>query len=276
MAHNIGLEAEEKLKHEITDEGVAKYIIYHDRLAASIGVRSLSSRLQRGLFATIGKTKRDTYIEAVRGYTFARTEVASVAGSGQKPVSHTPTAQLEDRPHFGNDVFTDETMTPPKVSDLVLVIHGIGQKLSETKESYTFTHATNKLRHLIHEQRFHPAVNSQRILRDEFCPQILPINWRIQFNPEEAGHESEKHGVFSIEDITIDAIPAVRDLLSKVVFDIPYYMSHHKQKMIESVITEANRIYALWCHNNPGFQEKGRVHIVAHSLGKHSEFEKSI
>ncbi len=34
----------------------------------------------------------------------------------------------------------------PKVTDLVLVIHGIGQKLSERVESYHFTHAINAFR----------------------------------------------------------------------------------------------------------------------------------
>ena len=37
--------------------------------------------------------------------------------------------------------------------------------------------------------------------------------------------------------------------------------------MIEAVIKEANRIYRLWCGNNPGFHETGRVHLIAHSLG---------
>ena len=38
--------------------------------------------------------------------------------------------------------------------------------------------------------------------------------------------------------------------------------------MIEAVIKEANRVYHLWCENNPDFVQKGgRVHIIAHSLG---------
>jgi hypothetical protein len=37
--------------------------------------------------------------------------------------------------------------------------------------------------------------------------------------------------------------------------------------MIRAVAKEANRIYRLWCENNPGFQENGRVHLIAHSLG---------
>lgn len=51
------------------------------------------------------------------------------------------------------------------------------------------------------------------------------------------------------------------------MLDIPYYLSHHKTKMIEAVTKEANRVYRLWCQNNPWFDEIGRVHIIAHSLG---------
>lgn len=49
--------------------------------------------------------------------------------------------------------------------------------------------------------------------------------------------------------------------------DIPYYLSNHKHKMISALVTEANRVYRLWCRNNPKFGQKGRVHLIAHSLG---------
>lgn len=51
------------------------------------------------------------------------------------------------------------------------------------------------------------------------------------------------------------------------MFDIPFYMSHHKPKMIAALVTEANRVYRLWCRNNPRFNCEGRVHLIAHSLG---------
>ena len=72
---------------------------------------------------------------------------------------------------------------------------------------------------------------------------------------------------FTLKDITAETIPAVRNLISDVMLDIPYYLSHHKPKMIEAVTKEANRIYRLWCQNNPDFHETGRVHLIAHSLG---------
>jgi len=99
------------------------------------------------------------------------------------------------------------------------------------------------------------------------------VNWRSTLSFEDGGPPREGQepntapDAFALKDITPETIPAVRNLISDVMLDIPYYLSHHKHKMIEAVIKEANRIYRLWCRNNPGFDVKGRVHLIAHSLG---------
>ena len=85
-------------------------------------------------------------------------------------------------------------------------------------------------------------------------------------NPNQKERDSIRNQ-FALKDITAESLPAVRNLISDVMLDIPYYLSHHKPKMIEAVIHEANRVYRLWCSNNPDFQENGRVHLIAHSLG---------
>jgi len=72
---------------------------------------------------------------------------------------------------------------------------------------------------------------------------------------------------FTLKDVTPDTIPAVRGFISDVCLDIPFYMSQHKPTMIKALVTEANRIYRLWCKNNPEFHREGRVHLIAHSLG---------
>ena len=72
---------------------------------------------------------------------------------------------------------------------------------------------------------------------------------------------------FGLKDIEPKTIPAVRSMISDVMFDIPFYMSRHKPKMVAAMVSEANRVYRLWCQNNPGFMEKGRVHVIGHSLG---------
>ena len=102
---------------------------------------------------------------------------------------------------------------------------------------------------------------------------ILKINWRSRMNLDETGpdpNQKETDSIknhFALKDITAESLPAVRNLISDVMLDIPYYLSHHKPKMIEAVVLEANRVYQLWCTHNPGFRENGRVHLIAHSLG---------
>ena len=157
---------------------------------------------------------------------------------------------------------------PPVVSDLVLVVHGIGQKLSERVDSFHFTHAINGLR-----RKFNVELSSQAIkgnLRSDNGMMVLPVNWRLNVSFDDdikASTTTNGSAKYELKDITPDTLPAVRSIISDVILDIPYYMSHHKDKMISAVVREANRVYRLWCRNNPGFQEHGRVHLIAHSLG---------
>ena len=160
----------------------------------------------------------------------------------------------------------DEDNKGSMVSDLVLVIHGIGQKLSERVDSFRFTHAINSLRREFNVELSTEVVKGN--LRHGTGIMVLPVNWRLTVSfDEEVKTTSEDTNKFGLKDITPDTLPAVRSIISDVMLDIPYYMSHHKEKMSSAVIREANRVYRLWCRNNPGFEDTGRVHLVAHSLG---------
>lgn len=159
-----------------------------------------------------------------------------------------------------------------QVTDLVLVAHGIGQKFAERVESFHFTHAINGFRRAVNMEMANPMV--QRVLRkNQSGLMILPLNWRMGLSFEDGGPLGDEDTsefapeAFSLKDIEPDTIPAIRSMMSDVMFDIPFYMSHHKSKMINALVSEANRVYRLWCRNNPGFAEKGRVHLIAHSLG---------
>jgi hypothetical protein len=174
-------------------------------------------------------------------------EIIPVSGTADAgPRTACPACQeQEDRPH---------------VTDLVLVVHGIGQKLSERVDSFNFTHAINDFRRSVNFQLGDKAV--QKVLRNDLGGiMVLPVNWR-------SGLEIEsKVSDFSLKDITPESIPAVRNVISEVLMDVPYYMSGRKSDMNEAMVREANRVYRLWCKNNPEFQKNGRVHIIAHSLG---------
>ncbi|KAK0364225.1 hypothetical protein LTR02_014734 [Friedmanniomyces endolithicus] len=158
----------------------------------------------------------------------------------------------------------------PVVSDLILVIHGIGQQLSHRMESFHFTHAMNTFRRDVNVEvgtdsvkaRFRPGMGGIM---------LLPVNWRQGLSLEEGGYtddaEDAPSNEFTLADITPDTLPSIRNIVSDVMLDVPYYMSHHQPKMIAAVIREANRVYQLWCQNNPGFASTGRVHLIGHSLG---------
>ncbi|KAI0412553.1 DDHD domain-containing protein [Xylaria grammica] len=159
-----------------------------------------------------------------------------------------------------------------QVTDLVLVVHGIGQKLAERVENYHFTHAINAFRRAINVELNSAAVRA--VLRDgQNGIMVLPINWRQDLSFEDGGpmREEDKANyaveAFGLKDIEPKTIPAVRSMISDVMFDIPFYMSQHKPKMVAAMVKEANRVYRLWCRNNPGFSQNGRVHLIGHSLG---------
>ena len=100
---------------------------------------------------------------------------------------------------------------------------------------------------------------------------VLPINWRHSLAFDDGGyHDSDGDPAineFSLGDITPETLPSVRNIVNEVMIDIPFYLSDYQPKMIAAVTREANRVYQLWCQNNPGFAEAGRVHLIAHSLG---------
>ncbi|KAF4462656.1 phosphatidic acid-preferring phospholipase A1 [Fusarium albosuccineum] len=159
-----------------------------------------------------------------------------------------------------------------QVTDLILVAHGIGQKFAERVESFHFTHAISGFRRAVNIELQSPIV--KQVLREDHNGlMILPLNWRTGLSFEDGGPMREEDKAenipegFGLKDIEPDTIPAVRSIISDVMFDIPFYMSHHKGKMIKALVFEANRVYRLWCRNNPGFAERGRIHLIGHSLG---------
>lgn len=159
-----------------------------------------------------------------------------------------------------------------RVTDLVLVAHGIGQKFAERVESFHFTHAVTAFRRAINIEVGSETVKP--VLRDGFSGiMVLPVNWRHSLSLEDGGPMSDEDRAnagsegFGLKDIEVGTLKAVRALISDVMFDIPFYMSQHKPKMIQALVGEANRVYRLWCRNNPGFAQNGRVHLIAHSLG---------
>ncbi|CAE6432318.1 unnamed protein product [Rhizoctonia solani] len=187
-----------------------------------------------------------------------------------RPQSRGSTKSEGDQPQRAFEV---ETLPPPSedtvVTDLFLIIHGIGQGYTAQYEAWDFTYATNLFRDIARKQSQSPALSS--IMRNRRA-QFIPIPWRasmkLEIDEEERRAKQGLDNHFTLSDITPKkSIPYVRELTNNVLIDIPYFMSQHRDRMIESVCLTANRAYRLWCARNPGFESHGRVHILAHSLG---------
>ncbi|WVR09185.1 hypothetical protein IAU60_006247 [Kwoniella sp. DSM 27419] len=148
------------------------------------------------------------------------------------------TTDTRDALEEENAPLVDSSEDDTPCTDLILVIHGIGQQLATQYEAYNFVYAGNQLRSVLRKQSSNPALAS--IIRDRRC-QILPVQWRTSLNlDDQKTEEDRKHGMdntFTIADITMNkSIPYVRELTNGVLLDIPLYMSHHRQKMIEAVM----------------------------------------
>ncbi|RMZ76536.1 hypothetical protein DV738_g4927, partial [Chaetothyriales sp. CBS 135597] len=254
-------------------------VIYVDQNNAQILRPSLlpSVRQNRRPLSAIRKGRR-LGVAVVRGFDAKEwqrlhpetklIDVPSQAPAGiDSKKSSNSTATSTAPPEMQNADSKSEAPSPVP-SDLILVIHGIGQKLSEKVDSFHFTYAINDVRRQVNVELSSDPV--RRHIAQSTGMMLLPVNWRrtMSFDEEINGcAEGEPGQRYDLSKITPDTLPAVRSIVSDVMLDIPYYMSHHKDKMIAAVIREANRIYRLWCANNPGFREHGRVHLIGHSLG---------
>ncbi|ODQ68405.1 hypothetical protein NADFUDRAFT_81377 [Nadsonia fulvescens var. elongata DSM 6958] len=169
-------------------------------------------------------------------------------------------------------VIDNKDKGPAKFDHLILVIHGIGQKISERVESLKFTYEVNKLHLMVSQQ-----LDSSKVTQYSALPNskvlTLPINWRRKLDFEQLANTTQSQGPssnpYTLKEITMTSVPAVRNIITDVMLDIPYYMSHHKEKLLKAVIKETNRIFKLFCKYNPEFlaNKASTVNLMGHSLG---------
>ncbi|KAJ3036023.1 hypothetical protein HDV00_003116, partial [Rhizophlyctis rosea] len=124
-----------------------------------------------------------------------------------------------------------------KIDHLVLVIHGIGQKLGERMEAVNFVHDCNVLRRAFKDTAKQYATVKEQLrgarkaaavnIPDHGGVQVLPVQWRhgVHFGAVKAAAEGkDKEGApavdeTTLEDITLDGVPSIRMLVSDVILD---------------------------------------------------------
>ncbi|KAF2730892.1 DDHD domain-containing protein [Polyplosphaeria fusca] len=176
-----------------------------------------------------------------------------------------------------------------EIEHLLLVTHGIGQRLGQRMESVNFVHDVNNLRKTL--KAVYAASADLQALNSEVDKeeknsrvQVLPICWRhlLDFPQQSLKHTRKEHDLGDVdftdhdypnlEDITVEGVPAVRNLLTDLALDILLYQSPaYKGHISRIVVQECNRIYRLFKERNPSFN--GKVSLVGHSLGSAVMFD---
>ncbi len=169
-----------------------------------------------------------------------------------------------------------------EIEHLVLVTHGIGQRLGMRTESVNFIHDVNVLRQNIKSVYANSAdlqaLNSEVDKLPKNCRiQVLPVCWRhlLDFPGHGLKQNRKEHDIAdtsgeddeypSLEDITVEGVPFVRSLITDLALDVLLYQSAYREHISGIVLRECNRIYKLFIGRNPEFD--GKVSLLGHSLG---------
>ena len=83
-------------------------------------------------------------------------------------------------------------------------------------------------------------------------------------------HDDEIELSSVVNSITLPNLGIIRKFANEAVLDIILYLtSSFKEKIAASVCMKINRVYALFCKNNPLFVEHGaNCSLIGHSLGR--------
>ena len=177
-----------------------------------------------------------------------------------------------------------------EIEHLILITHGIGQRLGLRIESLNFVHDINTFRKTI--KAIYSTSPDLRALNAELDSaeavnsrvQVLPISWRhlLDFPKQSLKYNRKEHDLAdtdfddedypSLEDISVEGVPAVRNLITDLALDILLYQSPaYKDHISRIVLRECNRIYHLFMERNPMF--KGKISLIGHSLGSAIMFD---
>ncbi|KAL8870490.1 MAG: hypothetical protein Q9174_003479, partial [Haloplaca sp. 1 TL-2023] len=172
-----------------------------------------------------------------------------------------------------------------EIEHLILITHGIGQRLGLRVENLNFIRDVNKLRKTL--KSVYEASPDLQALNNEVdklpknCRiQVLPVVWRhlLDFPKQSFKQASKEQDLTdaadgpgeddrypSLTDITVEGVPGIRNLITDLALDILLYQSAYREHIAGIVQRECNRIYQLFLQRNPDFN--GKISLIGHSLG---------
>ncbi|KAK5078486.1 hypothetical protein LTR51_000676 [Lithohypha guttulata] len=208
-------------------------------------------------------------------------QLSSLAGlveSGSESQDQEEEARVEEAQEMEDARDQDGDDQGRKIDHLVLVTHGIGQRLGLRLDSINFVHDVNMMRKTM--KAVYAASDDLQVLTTDpkNCRvQVLPVAWRhlLDFPKQSLKQNRKEHDLGdldtaleedypSLQDITVDGVPAVRNLITDLALDVLLYQSAYREHIAKIVQKEVNRVYQLY-KQRTGFD--GKVSLVGHSLG---------
>ncbi|CAI2174844.1 19018_t:CDS:10 [Funneliformis geosporum] len=314
---NNGSEQVQEKSWPLLGKYLSQYVVYTNPTTAWLLNDDMTGKLTKTFFAKLTNGVHLGGTRLIRGYNEVRkllskkppdddekkfkAELDNLSSTSSVP--REVKQEIVESEDYNNDE-DDERV----IDHLILVIHGIGQKLSEKMESINFVHDVNTLRKTIKS-----TYSTSEILQKNFSKsksefnsdrrnssnseksinkfgngvQVLPIQWRQEIK---FGMASEDENVqrdlgmpnaeesqiqTTLDEITLEGVPTLRMLISDVLMDVLLYMTpKYRELMINTVTKEANRVYNLFIERNPKFVENGgKISIYGHSLGSVLAFD---
>ncbi|KAJ8339471.1 hypothetical protein SKAU_G00362570 [Synaphobranchus kaupii] len=146
---------------------------------------------------------------------------------------------------------------PETVDHLVFMVHGIGSACD--LRFRTLVQCVNGFRSTSQDllsTHFKEVQEERRVGRVEF----LPVNWHDALHSDATGVDRD------IRRITLPSLARLRDFATDTLLDLFYYSSPtYCQNIVDSVVSEINRLHALFLRRHPRFT--GAVSLAGHSLG---------
>ncbi|KAL9108558.1 MAG: hypothetical protein Q9227_006644 [Pyrenula ochraceoflavens] len=217
-------------------------------------------------------------------------QISSIAGGGDTGDSEAlaEEARLQEEQEMEEARKIEGEDQGRQIEHLVLVTHGIGQKLGMRYDSINFIHDVNTLRKTMkavyNSAPDLQALNSQFEDMPKNCRvQVLPVCWRHLLDfPRQSLRQNRKERDLtdfgaddedypSLADISMGENGGVRNLISDLALDILLYQSAYREHIATIVQEECNRLYRLFKERNPSFS--GRVSLCGHSLGSAIVFD---
>ena len=149
----------------------------------------------------------------------------------------------------GYKVLADMSDVLPPIGHIVFVLHGVGRAM----EGASIIKCTDSVREnakTMTEKYF----SNKKSYRVEF----FPVNWRTQLILNEG----------LVSEITLTDAKGLRNMLNLSVGDVMYYTSaRFGPEILDSLLMKLNSLYMKFVEKNPDFVSRGKVSIIAHSLG---------